>query len=191
LQPACTDTGPAWTALRERLERRRGLLDAVVFSGGEPTGQAALRGAVADVREMGFLTGLHTAGIYPRRLARLLPLFDWVGFDVKAEFGGYEVVTGARVSGTNALESLDIVLASGIASEVRTTVHPDLVSPESLLNLARALAQRGVRHYVVQAFRGRGCADQGLTEQRAAGYPDEDLLHDISQLFESFEIRRA
>ena len=60
----------AWRTVLDFLDRRAGLLDAVVFSGGEPTLQAGLARAVEDVRRRGFAAGLHTAGIYPRRLAQ-------------------------------------------------------------------------------------------------------------------------
>ena len=63
----------SWHRLEELLKRRRGLLDAVVFSGGEPTVDSALPDAVARVKAMGFKVGLHTGGIIPARLARVLP----------------------------------------------------------------------------------------------------------------------
>ena len=62
----------AWSALEDLLARRRGLLDGVVFSGGEATRQIVLGAAMARVRELGFGVGLHTAGPYPRRLEELL-----------------------------------------------------------------------------------------------------------------------
>ena len=191
LQPPRSDGQIRWSVLREALSRRRGLLDTVVFSGGEPTAQTALRRAMEEVRGMGFRVGLHTAGIYPRRLERLLPMADWIGFDVKAEFADYETVTGVRGSGVPAIESLGMVIGSGIDCEVRTTAHPRLMSPPAMMRLAAALARLGVKRYVVQEFRAQGCADRGLREQRSAGYPDEDLFRDIARLVETFEIRRA
>ena len=80
-----------------------GLLDAVVFSGGEPTLQAGLLDAMLEVRELGFKIGLHTAGMYPQRLAAILPLMDWVGMDVKAPFADYARITGTPGSGERAL----------------------------------------------------------------------------------------
>jgi hypothetical protein len=59
------------------LASRRGLLDAVVFSGGEPTAQPGLSAAIDAVRALGFAVGLHTGGAYPRRLAEVLPKIDW------------------------------------------------------------------------------------------------------------------
>ena len=52
------------------LKRRQDLLDAVVFSGGEPTLQDGLLGAMEEVRAMGFRIGLHSAGIKPAAFAK-------------------------------------------------------------------------------------------------------------------------
>lgn len=162
LIPATAGEGPPWPEIMAFLAGRRGLLDGVVFSGGEPTLQSELVGAVQAVRELGFAVGLHTAGPYPERLSAMLPLLDWVGFDVKAPFAGYDAVTGVVGSGDRAAESLRRLLASGVDYEVRTTVHPDLLGAEDLDRLARQLQALGVRRYVTQAFRAQGCADPDL-----------------------------
>jgi len=120
LQPARGKAELPWTRVVSFLERRRGLLDAVVFSGGEPTLQASLREAMQEVKAMGFLVGLHTAGMVPRRLAEVLPLVDWVGMDVKAPFEEHERVTGARGSARRARASLRLLRASGVACELHT-----------------------------------------------------------------------
>ena len=144
------------------LESRRGLLDAVVFSGGEPTAQAALPEAMAEVRARGFDLGLHTGGAYPRRLGKLIRLVDWVGIDVKAPLAGYERVTGSGQSGHAAWASLDRVLAAGISYEVRTTVHPTITPVAALEKIASELAARGVSRWVLQPFRPAGCANADL-----------------------------
>ena len=66
----------SWPQLRAQLQARRGLLDGVVFSGGEPLSEPALPALLAEVRAMGFATGLHSGGSHPQRLAAVLPLFD-------------------------------------------------------------------------------------------------------------------
>ncbi len=143
------------------LATRAGLLDAVVFSGGEPTAQAALEAAMDDVRELGFAVGLHTSGAYPRRLARVLPKVDWVGIDVKAPLDDYASVTGAPDGGTAALASLDLVRGAGVPFELRTTVHPSL-TPEMLERLARELGARGIVRWILQPFRPTGCANDEI-----------------------------
>jgi pyruvate formate lyase activating enzyme len=158
------------------LGTRRGLLDAVVFSGGEPAAQAELAAAIAAVHALGFKVGLHTGGAYPRRLADALSHVDWVGFDVKAPHAGYAGVTGVPDSGVSALASLDLVLASGIAHEVRTTVHPALTPPAALEQLARELACRGVSRWVLQPFRATGCTNEALVASAPQGASIEPAL---------------
>jgi pyruvate formate lyase activating enzyme len=158
------------------LGTRRGLLDAVVFSGGEPTTQAGLADAIAAVRALGFKVGLHTGGANSRRLATVLPSLDWVGLDVKAPQAEYARMTGVAGSGVSAFASLDLVLASGIAHEVRTTVHPALTPPEALEQLARELADRGVVRWALQPFRATGCMNQALVSSAPHGVNIEPAL---------------
>jgi len=120
LQPRRGEKEISWPDVLAFLERRRGLLDAVVFSGGEPTLQRGLAQAAREVKALGFLVGLHTAGIVPRRLAEVLPLVDWVAMDMKAKFDGHESVTRVRGSAHRAQESRELILASGTACEFHT-----------------------------------------------------------------------
>jgi anaerobic ribonucleoside-triphosphate reductase activating protein len=145
------------------LGTRKGLIDAVVFSGGEPTSQPALGAALDAVRALGFRTGLHTGGMYPRRLVQVLPKVDWVGIDVKAPQDEYEAITGVPRSGLSAFVSLALVRQFGVEHEVRTTIHPSLTPPDLLLRLARELANAGVARWVLQPFRAQGCEDDALT----------------------------
>ncbi len=191
LQPPRGASGLRWSSALAWLERRRGLLDAVVFSGGEPTAQHSLLAAVKDARAMGFQIGLHTAGIYPKRLEPLLRCVDWVGFDVKSSFGCSQEVTQAHGSGLPAATSLRALLSSGLAHEVRTTVHPQVVPRERLMALASELAGLGVRRFVLQQFRDTGCADARLKTAAPDGYLDAALLGAIAAMFESFELRAA
>ncbi len=145
-----------WADVERLLDERRGLLDGVVFSGGEPTLQAALQEALERVRALGFATGLHTAGMYPERLAALLPLLDWVGLDIKAPPQRYDAVTRTPGSGAKAWASLRHLLASGVAYECRTTWHAGLYGEDDLRTLACALAAEGVQHWALQECRADG-----------------------------------
>ena len=152
------------------LERRRGLLDGVVFSGGEPTLQRALPAAMNGVRALGVRVGLHTAGCYPERLARILELVDWVGLDIKARPGRYEAVTGVPGSGTAAWRSLELVVDSGVDHEVRVTVHEQVQSLHDVESLVTELASRGVRSVVLQRCETRRTLDPEL--EKHAAWPD-------------------
>ena len=153
LLEAKVPVGQTWPSVLDFLERRRGLLSGVVFSGGEPTLQAGLAEAMQQVRDMGFKVALHTAGMYPWRLATLLPLIDWVGFDVKAPWSLYDTITGTPGSGRRARSSLDHLVASGVPFECRTTWHAGLFSEAELLSLGTMLADLGVHQWMVQDCR--------------------------------------
>ncbi len=98
-----------WSQVEALLARRAGLLDGVVLTGGEALRQAGVVDAARRVREMGFGVGLHTAGVYPRALAKTLPHTDWVGIDIKAMPDDYAAATGFG-AGAKAWQSLDAVL---------------------------------------------------------------------------------
>jgi pyruvate formate lyase activating enzyme len=151
-----------WGEVRRFLEGRRGLLDAVVFSGGEPTLQPALTAAMTEVRSLGFKVGLHTSGAYPARLPGLLPLLDWVGLDIKALPEDYPAITRAPGSGARAWESLGLLLAAGVALQVRTTVLPGQDSPAHLAPLKARLAALGVTDHRVQTCRTERMLDATL-----------------------------
>jgi anaerobic ribonucleoside-triphosphate reductase activating protein len=178
-----------WPVVTDFLRRRRGLLDAVVFSGGEPTLQDALPQAIEEVRRLGFRIGLHTGGTYPARLKEILPLLDWVGMDIKADFAEYSRITATPGSGDKAQESARMLLESGIACEFRTTVHPLYHSQEGLLHLAETLRDMGVRSYALQEFRPQGCADQLLNTFPAVKLLNAPLCERIGAMFERFSLR--
>ncbi len=180
----------SWDEVMDFLDSRRGLLDAVVFSGGEPTLQAGLGAAIDEVRSKGFRVGLHTAGIYPRRLRELLPKVDWVGLDVKAPFGDYARIVGRPTDGAGAQESLDLVLESGVEHEVRLTFHSRLFDAHTLLGIANGLARRGVRSFALQEFRAIGCRDANLAAQTVQPLP-APVVDAMRRLFPRFELRRS
>jgi pyruvate formate lyase activating enzyme len=176
-----------WSVVLAFLQRRRGLLDAVVFSGGEPTAQPGLAAAMRQAKAMGYRIGLHSAGIYPRRFAAVLPLADWVGFDAKAPFdAAYERITGVHGSADAALASARALLASGVACEFRTTWHAGFLDPAELERLTLTLAKLGVRRYVLQEFRASG----GISF-RSEGNAVAADLDALARRFAQFSVRRA
>ena len=170
------------------LEQRQGFLDAVAFSGGEPLLQAAIQDAVSEIEAMGFKVALHTGGMNPRRFGRLLPHLDWVGFDVKTRFGDYARVTGTNGSGKAAQKSLEHLLASGVAYEVRTTVDGRLPSRDDLRGMAGNLAALGVKTWTLQECQ----KPSGHTPGPGAGILDDKaFVAGLAAGFERFHVRRA
>ncbi len=172
LLDAAAKTGFTFDGILEFLESRRGLLDGVVFSGGEPTLQKALLPAMKAVRKMGFKVGLHSGGAYPERLRDVLPLTDWIGFDVKAPSYAYDRMTGTPKSAARAFESLRHVLESGVDYQIRTTVHKGLMDDADLEALRKELAGYGISGHKIQTFRTTGVdmtrMDKALKEHENA-----------------------
>lgn len=180
LLPARAGKGVEWTSVLAFLRRRQGLLDGVVFSGGEPTLQPSLSAAMAQVRGLGYRIALHTGGMYPRRLRALLPQLDWVGLDIKAPLHLYDSITHRRDSGSRAVLSLHHVLDSGVAYECRTTWHPGLFPEDELQRLADELAQAGVEHWALQQCRMDG---------RPQPYGATPSLQHLGKAFATFTFR--
>jgi len=175
----------SWSRVLDFLRQRRGLLDGVVFSGGEPLLQAALPTVLDEVRELGFETALHTGGMYPKRLAAVLDRLDWVGLDIKGPWDRIDSITRSRNAAPRVRESLEHLLASGVPHECRTTWHPGLFGEEELLALARDLAGRGVRHWVLQACKDPAVPESGAAVDRLSA----TMLARLREGMERFEIR--
>ena len=182
LLDATAPAAMAWGEVLAFLRQRQGLLDAVVFSGGEPLLQPGLPAALQEVRALGFATGLHTGGMYPERLAAVLPHLDWVGLDIKAPEGDYARITATPGSGAKAFAGLQCLLASGVDFECRTTWHPGLFPFADLLALGRSLQAQGVRQWAVQQCR---------TPDAAAWCWTADQQEALAQGWHGFTLRTA
>lgn len=183
LQTISQEESLPWEDVLNLLEMRKGFIEAVVFSGGEPLFQEALLPAISDVKRLGFKVGLHTAGAYPDRFAAVVSFVDWVGFDIKQAFNDYQLVTNIPGSGKKALESLKILLASNVDYEVRMTLH-ESIEKEAVIEVLRDLYQLGVRNMVLQKCRDK---DENVVEHPV--FSDKILLENVSKDFDSFYVR--
>jgi len=174
----------AFTELLSFIKERKELLDAIVFSGGEPLMQRDLYDAIFMVKQQGFLIGLHTAGTIPNKLNQVLPLLDWVGFDIKTSFDKYEEITKIPNSGKLALEGFDLLQKSGIPYEVRTTVDSRTIKPEDLIDIAKFLKLKNVKKWVLQE-----CIIRSAEKNLNIPLPNQDIIANISKYTE-VEIRR-
>jgi pyruvate formate lyase activating enzyme len=133
------------------LQERKGLLDGVVFCGGEPTLQEELLETILDIRSMGYAIKLDTNGSNPDVLAEVLPHVDYVAMDIKAPFGDmYSRVCGVTVDDYEIRTSMLLIRASGVEYEFRTTVHPRFM-PVKETEKIRKLLGRGEKYVVQEA----------------------------------------
>ena len=105
------------------LAKRKGILDGVCVTGGEPLLQTDLVGFLQAVKEMGYAVKLDTNGMLPGRLAEVLAtkLVDYVAMDIKSSPDGYPAATGTDADVSAVSDSLSILRDSGIPFELRTT----------------------------------------------------------------------
>jgi len=178
-----------WKQAHRHLTSRRGLLDAVVFSGGEPTIQKALLPALQQTRELGFRNGLHTGAPHLKLLEPLLPWLDWVGLDIKALPSDYEIITTNRHSGQESWAAISALQNAGVDHECRMTWHGALQSPEQVIAVGERLADQGVRRFAVQIAR----SDQMLNDTIGAGYLSienkQNVSNKLASLFETLDMR--
>lgn len=108
----------------EYLKKRKGVLDGVVVSGGEPTVQKDLAIFIKKIKDMGFLVKLDTNGSNPSLLKKLIDehLVDYIAMDIKNILTLYKEVAGVSPSVSKLEESIDLIKNSGIDHEFRTTI---------------------------------------------------------------------
>ena len=143
------------------LQSRKGILEGVCISGGEPTLQADLPEFIRKIRTMGFHVKLDTNGSRPGILKALLKegLLDYVSMDIKNALKKYLSTIGIpeSVSGFNNLitdsvrQSAELLMQSSIPYEFRTTVVKELHNEEDLLSIGKWL--NGANAYYLQSFR--------------------------------------
>lgn len=135
------------------LAARRGFLEGVVVSGGEPTLHAGLPDFCRRIKELGYPLKLDTNGSRPAMLSRLIRegLVDYVAMDLKSDPERYPECLCDRARRADILASVRILLESSIDYEFRTTCARPLVSPEIVERIARCI--RGCRRYALQPVR--------------------------------------
>ena len=161
------------------LNTRKGLLEGVVVSGGEPTLQKDLGDFVAGIRERGFLVKLDTNGTHPEVLGPLLAshAIDDLGIDYKVPAARYSEVAADPAQGdifaANVAKSIRMAFASGITPDIRTTVHRELLAPEDLAQMWNELQELGVSRWYLQQFNPVEVLADGL--EKCETYADSEL----------------
>lgn len=151
----------AWVL--ETLARRRGRLEGLVVSGGEPTLQEGLAGFLARVKALGLAVKLDTNGSRPEVLRHLLGegLLDHVAMDIKAPWADYARLTGMAACDTDAIRtSLETLAASRTPHTFRTTRVDSLLSEADYAAIRAQLPPGSV--HLWQAFRADLSLDPAL-----------------------------
>ena len=134
------------------LNSRKGKLDAVVVSGGEPTLQKDLPEFFKKIKSRGFLTKLDTNGTNPDVVKKLVHkgLVDYIAMDIKAPVEKYHLITNTCTDIEKIKESIDFIMNCGVDYEFRTTVVKSSLDEKDLENIGKTI--KGAKRYYLQKF---------------------------------------
>lgn len=129
---------------------RKGKLDAVVITGGEPCLQPDLADFATLLKEMGYLVKIDTNGSRPDVLQQLIArgVVDYFAMDVKAPLEKYAEVARTQIDTALVSKSISIIIASGVDHEFRTTIPGSLLNRQDYLKIGKLI--KGCCRYVLQ-----------------------------------------
>jgi pyruvate formate lyase activating enzyme len=170
----------------EFLVSRRGELDGVCITGGEPTLQADLIRFMERVKDMGFLLKLDTNGFNTQIVKNIIEknLVDYFAIDIKTAFDKYHLVSAPVSARGKILETVNLIIENEIPLELRTTVVPGIVEVDDFdkivedINLKNPEILKNLIRYSVQGFRPQKCLDKKF--EKIDPYEDE-ILEEIAE----------
>lgn len=162
------------------LKTRRGKLDAVTVTGGEPTLQEGLSSFLQQIKDLGFLVKIDTNGSLPAMIGILLEkgLVDYFAMDIKGPLNRYEILIHAKVKTADIKESIALITGSGVPHEFRTTLVASLLTGKDILEIASLIPS--AQKYVLQKFVPSKLLDNHFRQERTFG--DEEINDIKSQL---------
>ena len=165
--------------LFDYLDKRKGLIDGVCISGGEPLLQKDIELFIRKIKEKGYKVKLDTNGSKPKLLKNLLDnnLLDYVAMDVKNTFNKYDLTSGVSINLDDIKESINILKSSKIDYEFRTTIVKELHTFEDIEEILGYLGSK-VKYYI-QNY--RDC--ETVLKKGLSGFNDNELL-EIKQKLE-------
>ena len=136
----------------DHIKKRKGIIEGVCITGGEPTLQADLEDFIKRLKELGVMVKLDSNGYRPEVLKRLMEngLLDYVAMDIKSSLDDYHTVAGVKLDTSLIKESIDLLKNGPIDYEFRTTVVKELHSKETFEKIGELLS--GAKQYFLQGY---------------------------------------
>ena len=155
----------------EYLNLRKNILDGVVITGGEPTVQKDLKSFIKKIKDLGLLVKLDTNGGNPKVLQELIDekLVDYVAMDIKNIFNKYNITAGKKINLDNIKKSIEILKASKIDYEFRTTIIKEMHSLDDIISICKLV---GNAKYYLQNFED----SENVIDHSLHGFSREELL---------------
>jgi pyruvate formate lyase activating enzyme len=173
------------------LKKRRGMLEALSISGGEPLLQKDIADFTAKVKKLEYLVKIDTNGMYPEKLKELIgkKLVDYVSMDVKAPKKKYDKLAGVKTDIKKIEESIEVIKKSAPDYEFKTTFVPDLLKKEDIIKIAQWL--EGSETYFLQQFKANTPLISSALE-KITPHPKEyivETFEEIKPYFKKCEMR--
>lgn len=155
----------------DHIKKRKGIIEGVCITGGEPTLQADLEDFIKRLKELGVMVKLDSNGYRPGVLKRLMEngLLDYVAMDIKSSLDDYHTVAGVKLDTSLIKESIDLLKNGPIDYEFRTTVVKELHSKETFEKIGELLS--GAKQYFLQGY----IDSERVIERRFSSYTKEEL----------------
>ena len=153
------------------LNKRKGILDGVCITGGEPLIHKCIKDLIKEIKDMGFLVKLDTNGSNPLMLKEIIDekLIDYVAMDIKNTFDKYEMTIGCKTNLDNIKKSIDVIESSDIDYEFRTTIVKEFHTFDDIKGIVNMLDEKS--KYYIQNFRN----SDGVLNKKLNGFKIEEL----------------
>jgi len=165
------------------LDRRKGKLDAVTITGGEPLLQSDLSAFLSAIKRFGYLVKLDTNGSFPSRLKKIIELksVDYLAMDIKTSLDKYHQVIKAKIDTRKILDSIRLIMDSGLDYEFRTTIVKALFEKDDFYKIAQLI--KNARLYVLQKFVPSKTLDDTFLDMKSCTDEELDCFKEIMEGF--------
>ena len=165
------------------LDRRKGKLGAVTITGGEPLLQSDLSAFLSAIKGLGYLVKLDTNGSFPSRLKKIIELksVDYLAMDIKTSLDKYHQVIKTKIDTKKILDSIRLIMDSGLDYEFRTTVVKGLFEKDDFYKIGQLI--KNARLYVLQKFVPSKTLDDTFLNMKSCTDEELDCFREIMEGF--------
>ena len=154
-----------WNDILSFLNKRKGILDAVVISGGEPTLMPDLKDKIIEIKKLGYLVKLDTNGTNPKVVKDLVEakLVDYVAVDIKNSLDRYHQTIDSKICLDPVIETIEYLKTDVVDYEFRTTLVKEFHEEKDIRDMIPLI--KGAKRLFLQKFIDReGCISRELHE---------------------------
>jgi pyruvate formate lyase activating enzyme len=165
------------------LDRRKGKLNAVTITGGEPLLQSGLITFLSAIKNLGYMIKLDTNGSFPLKLKGIIQskLVDYIAMDIKTSLDKYHRIVQRKIDKGKILNSIKLIMDSGLDYEFRTTVVKSLLEKDDFYKIGQLI--QTARLYVLQNFIPSKTLDDTFLNMKSCTDEELDCFKEIMEGF--------